>query len=44
MPVKAAVVIPVYKETLNELEEISLAQVQKVLGNYQIIGAGRAER
>ena len=37
MPVKAAVVIPVYKETLNELEKISLAQVQKVLGNYQII-------
>ena len=37
MPVNAAVVIPVYKETLNEFEKISLAQVQKVLGNYQII-------
>ncbi|MBQ7630124.1 MAG: hypothetical protein IJS81_07940, partial [Selenomonadaceae bacterium] len=33
----AAVVIPVYKENLNEFEKISLAQVQKVLGNYQII-------
>ena len=37
MPVNAAVVIPIYKETLNELEKISLAQVQKILGKYQII-------
>ena len=37
MSVQAAVVIPVYKETLNELEKISLAQVQKVLGKHQII-------
>ncbi len=37
MPTNAAVVIPVYKETLNEFEKISLAQVQKVLGHYQII-------
>lgn len=37
MPVNAAVVIPVYKATLNEFEKISLAQVQKVLGKYQII-------
>ncbi len=37
MPVNAAVVIPIYKERLNELEKISLAQVQKILGKYQII-------
>lgn len=37
MPANAAVVIPVYKETLNEFEKISLEQVQKVLGKYQII-------
>lgn len=37
MPIKVAVVIPVYKETLNEFEKISLAQVQKILGHYQII-------
>ena len=37
MSANAAVVIPVYKETLNEFEKISLAQVQKVLGHYQII-------
>ena len=37
MPVNAAVVIPIYKETLNELEKISLAQVKKILGRYQII-------
>lgn len=34
---KVAVVIPVYKETLNEFEKISLTQVQKVLGHYQYI-------
>ena len=37
MPHKVAVVIPVYKDELNEFEKISLAQVQKVLSNYQII-------
>ncbi|MBQ9487968.1 MAG: hypothetical protein IJU91_09255 [Selenomonadaceae bacterium] len=37
MPVNAAVVIPIYKERLNELEKISLAQVQKILGKYQVI-------
>ena len=35
--VKAAVVIPIYKEELDDLEKISLAQVRKVLGNYPII-------
>ena len=39
MPLKAAVVIPTHKENLNEFEKISLAQVQKVLGNYPIIFA-----
>ncbi len=34
---KAAVVIPIYKEEIDELEKISLAQVRKVLGNYPII-------
>ena len=34
---KSAVVIPTYKEELNELEKISLAQVRKVLKNYPII-------
>ena len=34
---KAAVVIPVYKDELNEFEKISLAQVQKVLSNYRFI-------
>lgn len=33
----AAVVIPTYKEKLNEFEKISLAQVRKVLGKYPII-------
>ena len=33
----AAVVIPVYKENLNGFEKISLAQVRKILGRYQII-------
>ncbi len=34
---KAAVVIPIYKEEIDELEKISLAQVRKVLGNYPLI-------
>ena len=34
---KAAVVIPIYKEELDDLEKISLAQVRKVLKNYPII-------
>lgn len=37
MSVKVAVVIPVYKENLNEFEKISLTQVQKILDKYQII-------
>ena len=34
---KVAVVIPIYKDELNDFEKISLTQVQKVLGNYPII-------
>ena len=37
MSAKVAVVIPVYKEELNPLEKISLAQCRKVLGNYPIV-------
>ncbi len=37
MPSKVAVVIPVYKAELNELEKISLAQCRKVLGKYPLI-------
>lgn len=37
MPSKVAVVIPVYKAELNPLEQISLAQVRKVLGKYPLI-------
>ena len=39
MPSKVAVVIPVYKEELDPLEQISLAQVRKVLGKYPIMFA-----
>ncbi len=35
-----AVVIPVYKQSLNALESISLHQVLKVLGQYKIIFVG----
>ena len=35
--IKVAVVIPTYKEELDEFEKISLAQVRKVLGKYPII-------
>lgn len=35
--IKAAVVIPTYKEVLNPLEKISLAQCRKVLGRYPLI-------
>ena len=34
---KVAVVIPIYKEEIDELEKISLAQCRKVLRNYPII-------
>ena len=34
---KVAVVIPIYKEELDDLEKISLSQVRKVLKNYPII-------
>ena len=34
---KAAVIIPIYKEELTDLEKISLAQVRKVLRNYPLI-------
>lgn len=37
MPIKVAVVIPVYKAELDDLEKISFAQVKKVLGNYPIV-------
>ncbi|MBR4904343.1 MAG: hypothetical protein IKZ53_06705 [Selenomonadaceae bacterium] len=37
MSSKVAVVIPIYKEEINDLEKISLAQVRKVLRNYPII-------
>ena len=37
MSSKVAVVIPVYKETLNDFEKISLAQVRKILGKYPLI-------
>ena len=37
---KVAVVIPIYKEELNDLEKISLAQCRKVLGKYPIIFFG----
>lgn len=37
MPIKVAVVIPVYKEELNELEKISLVQCKKVSGKYPLI-------
>ena len=37
MSAKVAVVIPTYKEELNEFEKISLAQVRKVLKNYPIV-------
>ena len=37
MPSEVAVVIPVYKEELNELEKISLAQCRKILGKYPLI-------
>ena len=37
MATKAAVVIPVYKAELNELEKISLAQCSRVLGSYPLI-------
>ena len=34
---KVAVVIPIYKEKLDEFEKISLAQVRKILGKYPIV-------
>ena len=37
MQSKAAVVIPVYKEELNEFEKISLAQARKILGKYPFV-------
>ena len=37
MPSKVAVVIPTYKEELNELEKFSLAQARKVLGKYPLV-------
>ena len=35
--IKVAVVIPAYKEELNEFEKISLAQARKVLGKYPFV-------
>ncbi len=37
MQTKVAVVIPVYKEELDEFEKISLAQARKVLGKYPFV-------
>ena len=37
MSTKVAVVIPVYREELSDLEKISLAQCRKILGNYPLI-------
>lgn len=37
MSSKVAVVVPVYKEELNEFEKISLAQARKVLGKYPLV-------
>ena len=37
MQTKVAVVIPVYKEELDEFEKISLAQARKILGKYQFV-------
>lgn len=37
MSTKVAVVIPVYKEELNDLEKISLAQARKILGKYPFV-------
>ena len=37
MSSKVAVVIPTYKEELDEFEKISLAQVRKVLGKYPLV-------
>ena len=34
---RVAVIIPIYKEELDDLEKISLAQVRKVLKNYPLI-------
>lgn len=33
---KVAVIVPIYKEKLNALEEISLRQCQKILGHYPL--------
>ena len=37
MSSKVAVVIPTYKEELDEFEKISLAQVRKILGKYPLV-------
>jgi len=37
MPTKIAVAIPTYKDELNALEKISLAQCRKILGRYPLI-------
>ena len=37
MQSKVAVVIPIYKEELDDLEKISLAQARKILGKYQFV-------
>ena len=39
MSTKVAVVIPNHKETLSDLEKISLAQCRKILGRYPLIHA-----
>ena len=37
MSSKVAVVVPVYKEELNEFEKISLSQARKILGKYPLV-------
>jgi len=37
LPTKAAVVIPIYKEEIDEFEKISLTQCRKVLGHYPLV-------
>ena len=34
---QVVVVVPVYKEALNEFENISLKQLYRMLGNYDIV-------
>lgn len=44
MSTKVAVVIPVYREELTELEKISLAQCRKILGRYSLVFVAPEEK